>query len=218
MSKLLYHIAMYRSRGYFEQQYNRDFWYRFKAGSDACLAEILPKVPDIGKSVFSFNYIFAPYYIAWYKTLRKLGNTPQEADQNLWVMNERMARTLHASLLKLAGRIYLASFSRKAAGHEARQKEGKLHPYDWKIVYRPIDANTFEIDILECAYVKLTKDLGARDMLPGVCRMDYLFSHRMGNGFTRTKTLADGDECCNCRYQLTGACEWAPEKGFTDRK
>ena len=129
-----------------------------------------------------------------------------------------MVRILPNFLLKLAGRVYLGSFSRKAAGHEARQIAGKLHPYDWKIAYRPIDANTYEIDILECAYVKLTNDFDARGMLPGVCRMDYLFSHLMGNGFTRTKTIADGDACCNCRYQLKGTCEWSPEKGFTDRK
>ncbi len=218
MSKLLYRIAMLRGRNYFIQRYGQDFWNRFKAGSNARLAEILPKVPNIGKSVFSFNYVFAPFYIAWYQTLLSLGNTPREADVNLWVMNERMARTLPDPLLKIVGRLYLGGFSRKAEGHEARQKEGKLHPYDWKIAYRPIDANTYEIDILECAYVKLTNDLGARGMLPGVCRMDYLFSHLMGNGFIRTKTLADGDECCNCRYQLTGTCEWSPEKGFTDRK
>ena len=183
MNRLLYHVAMCQSRSYFEQKYSQDFWRRFKAGSNARLAEILPKVPDIGKSVFAFNYLFAPYYIAWYKTLLELGNTSQEAVENLWVMNERMARTLPDFLLKIAGRLYLGSFSRKAEGHEAHQKEGKLHPYDWKIAYRPIDANTYEIDILECAYVKLTNDLGARGMLPGVCRMDYLFFPSDGERF-----------------------------------
>jgi hypothetical protein len=218
MSKFFYHLTMSRSRIYFEHKYGRDFWTRFKADSNARLDEIMPSVPDIGKSVFSFNYLFAPYYIAWYKTLLAMGNTALEADANLWAMNERMARTLPAFLLKIAGRIYLSSFSRKAASHEARQKAGLLHPYDWKIIYRHIDDNTYEIDITECAYVKLTNALDARGMLPGVCRMDYLFSHLMGNGFTRTKTLGDGDECCNCRYQLKGTCEWSPEKGFTDRK
>lgn len=80
MSKLLYYIAIHRSRRYYVWQYSLDFWSRFKAGSDARLAEILPKVPDIGVSLFSFNYLFAPYYIAWYKTLLELGNTPKEAD------------------------------------------------------------------------------------------------------------------------------------------
>lgn len=37
-------------------------------------------------------------------------------------------------------------------------------------------------------------------------------------GFERTKTLGDGDECCNCRYYIKGDCDWSPEKGFNDRK
>lgn len=218
MSKALYHIAMSRSRRSFIRRYGRDFWNQFKTGSYARLAEILPRTPDIGDSVFAFNYRFAPIYIAWHQTLIAFGNTPQEADQNLWAMNERLAHTLPRFLLRVFGQVYLGSFSKKAAAHEKRQREGKLHPYDWKIAYRPIDKNTYEIDILECAYVKLTNELGARAMLPGVCRMDYLFAHLMGNGFTRTQTLADGDACCNCHYQLKGSCEWSPEKGFSDRK
>lgn len=218
MSKTLYRIALCRSRRYFTRQYGRDFWRQFKAGSHARLDEILPRVPDIGDSVFALNYGFAPYYIAWNQTLIALGNTPQEADRNLWGINERMARLLPGFLMRALGRVYLRSFSKKAVAHEARQREGKLHPYDWKIAYRPIDANTYELDILECAYVKLTHDFNARAMLPGICRIDYLFSHLMGNGFTRTQTLGDGDARCNCRYQLKGTCEWSPEKGFLDRK
>jgi hypothetical protein len=40
----------------------------------------------------------------------------------------------------------------------------------------------------------------------------------MGNRFVRSKTLGDGDSCCNCHYDLVGECEWAPEKGFAERK
>ena len=218
MSQFLYHTAMRRSRAYFEQKYGQTFWEWFKAGSDTRLAGILPKVPDIGKSMFAVNYLFAPYYIAWYQTLIELGNTPKEADGNLWVMNERMTRVLPSFILRIFGRLFFKNIQQKAARHAVRQAAGLLHPYDWKIAYQSVDANTFELDILECAYIKLTGDFNARAMLPGVCRMDYLFSHLMGNGFTRTKTLADGDACCNCRYQLKGTCEWSPEKGFTDRK
>jgi hypothetical protein len=48
--------------------------------------------------------------------------------------------------------------------------------------------------------------------------MDYLMANLMGNGFTRTKTLGDGDNCCNCSYSKVGYCEWSPEKGFIERK
>lgn len=36
--------------------------------------------------------------------------------------------------------------------------------------------------------------------------------------FKRTKTLGDGDEFCNCHYEMKGSCECSPEKGFEHRK
>jgi hypothetical protein len=40
----------------------------------------------------------------------------------------------------------------------------------------------------------------------------------MGLQFVRTKTLADGDDCCNNHIAGPGFTEWAPEKGFEVRK
>lgn len=46
---------MAQSRRFIKQKYGRDFWTRFRSLSKLHLNEILPKVPDIGKSIFSFN-------------------------------------------------------------------------------------------------------------------------------------------------------------------
>lgn len=99
-----------------------------------------------------------------------------------------------------------------------RQEKGNLHPYDWAMTYREINQNRVELDITECGLKKLAYQFNAEGLLPGICRIDYLLSHLMSNGFIRTKTLGDGDDCCNCQYELIGKCEWSPEKGFVDRK
>jgi len=52
----------------------------------------------------------------------------------------------------------------------------------------------------------IIKNYGAEGMLPGICAVDYIVAHYMGNGFSRTKTLGDGDDCCNCRYEIKGKC------------
>ncbi|MDD3212108.1 MAG: L-2-amino-thiazoline-4-carboxylic acid hydrolase [Eubacteriales bacterium] len=141
-----------------------------------------------------------------------------EADAIIWLLNERMATLIPQPFLHVVGRAYFSGFRKKASAHVARQRRGELHPWDWTIRCREIDPNAFEIDITRCAMQQFAHAHGAEAMLPGICRMDYLFSWLMGNGFQRTKTLGDGDDCCNCHYQLEGSCEWAPEKGFTDRK
>lgn len=48
--------------------------------------------------------------------------------------------------------------------------------------------------------------------------MDYSFANIENNGFGRTKTLGDEDNCCNCRYFFEGFCEWSLERVFVDRK
>jgi len=216
--KLIYKITMCRSKSFIKRQYGIHFWSNFQAASDKIFATVLPKVPDIGNSIFAFNYKFGPSYIAWYQAFLKLGLTRQEAIENIWKMNEKMVTTVLRPFLKATGIAYLNGFRKKAAAHVVRQKSGKLHLYDWEVTYREIDKNSFELDITECGLKKLAHDFDADGLLPGICRMDYLLSNLMGNGFVRTKTLGDGDNCCNCHYDIAGKCEWSPEKGFQYRK
>ncbi|MDD3229671.1 MAG: L-2-amino-thiazoline-4-carboxylic acid hydrolase [Oscillospiraceae bacterium] len=218
MMKLIYHLTMCRSKSYLVKKYGKGFWQDFKAASDKTFAQTLPHVPDIGNSIFSFNYEFGPSYIAWYKSFLKLGLTCKEATENIWIMNEKMVTTIPRPFLKATGKSYLNGFRKKAASHVTLQDKGKLHPYDWHITYREINQNSFEFDITECGLKKLAHQFDADGLLPGICRMDYLFANLMGNGFVRSKTLGDGDNCCNCHYDLVGECEWSPEKGFTDRR
>ena len=218
MEKMIYKIAMRRSKSFLIRKYGIDFWENFKAVSDKTFLEVLPQVPDIGDSLFSFNYRFGSSYIAWYKSFLALGLSENEITHNIWTMNEKMITILPRPFLKATGKAYLNGFRKKATLHIAQQQREKLHQFDWKITYREINKNSFEIDITECGLKKLAYKFDADGLLPGICRMDYLVSHLMGNGFVRTKTLGDGDDCCNCHYDLVGKCDWSPEKGFQDRK
>ena len=218
MEKIIYSIAMLRSKKTLIRRCGKDFWNSFKKRSNEKLLVILAHTPDIGKSIFSFNYKFGPAYIAWYKTFMELGLRQQEAWENIWVMNEKLVTVIPKFLMHFTGKTYINGFREKAAEHVERQFRNELHPYDWRVSYREISNNSFELDITECGIKKLAHNFDAEGLLPGICRMDYLFSHLMGNGFKRTKTLGDGDDCCNCCYQIVGTCEWSPEKGFQERR
>lgn len=148
----------------------------------------------------------------------KLGLDADKMDRCIWMMNDRMLAGIPGWCAKAVGRQYYRSFQRKAAAHVQRRTLYKSHPLDWQIAYRAISGEAFEIDILACPFVRLSKEFGVPGLLPGICRMDYLFANRMGNGFVRTKTLGDGDGCCNCHYEMTGNCAWAPKTGFITRK
>jgi len=218
MTKIIYSLTMLRSCRELIRKYDKTFWNSFRKHSKEKLAAIIPLTPDIGKSVFAMNNKFVPAYIAWYQAFMESGLSQQEAWENIWMMSEKMITTIPKFLRHSAGKAYLNGFRKKLIIQLQRQQNNELHPYDWQVTYREISENTFELDFTECAIKKLAHDLNAEGVLPGLCRLDYLLSHFMGHGFERTKTLGDGDECCNCRYHIKGICEWSPEKGFELRR
>lgn len=218
MKRFIYLLTMCRSKKPVIKQYGVDFWNDFRTTSDKIFKDILPQIPNIGKSIFAVNYNYAPAYIAWYKAMRANGLDHTQADKMMWLMNERMITVVPKFLLHAVGKTYLNTFRKSAESHIERQKCGNCHECDWKIGYRNIDNNSFEIDIYECGFITLAKQFGAEEMLPGICKIDYLIHSLMGNGFKRTKTLGYGDECCDCHYELVGKCLWNPEENFAGKK
>ena len=214
MHKFIYRLTMCRSKGYIQKQYGKSFWKSFREHSDAVFRQVAAELPDIGDSIFSFNYAYAPSYVAWYRSMRQLGLDAGQADDLMWKMNEKMLLSVPKPFLHMAGKSYLNSFRKKAKQHLQRQGKPGFSEYDWLIDYRDIDANSFEIDIRRCGFITVAKKYGVEGMLPGICSVDYMVSHYMGNGFSRTKTLGDGDECCNCHYELTGKCPLRAPEGM----
>ena len=214
MQKFIYRLTMCRSKGYIQKQYGKSFWKSFREHSDAVFRQVAAELPDIGGSIFSFNYAYAPSYVAWYRSMRQLGLDAGQADDLMWKMNEKMLLSVPKPFLHMAGKSYLNSFRKKAKQHLQRQGKPGFSEYDWLIDYRDIDANSFEIDIRRCGFITVAKKYGVEGMLPGICSVDYMVSHYMGNGFSRTKTLGDGDECCNCHYELTGKCPLRAPEGM----
>ena len=214
MQKFIYRLTMCRSKGYIQKQYGKSFWKSFREHSDAVFRQVAAELPDIGDSIFSFNYAYAPSYVAWYRSMRQLGLDAGQADDLMWKMNEKMLLSVPKPFLHMAGKSYLNSFRKTAKKHLQRQGKPGFSEYDWLIDYRDIDANSFEIDIRRCGFITVAKKYGVEGMLPGICSVDYMVSYYMGNGFSRTKTLGDGDECCNCHYELTGKCPLRAPEGM----
>lgn len=66
MKRFIYYLTMFRSRKVIMQDYGKEFWCCFKENSDKLFKMVLKDTPDIGKSVFSFNYAFRFYIWEWY--------------------------------------------------------------------------------------------------------------------------------------------------------
>jgi hypothetical protein len=201
------------------RKYGKGFWKRFKAVSDKRFNELMGEFEDIGKSMFALNYAYAPCYVAEFTAMESLGLSRRECDILMLNMNERMITTIPKPLLHTVGKVYYRNMSKKAAMRvRALNKPITLHKFDWNIDYRRTGKDKFEIDIKTCGFITYTQKYGGENMLPGICRIDYMLSHYMNIGFSRTGTLAFGDSCCDCKYEMNGGCEWGAERALDELK
>ncbi|MGE5396769.1 MAG: L-2-amino-thiazoline-4-carboxylic acid hydrolase [Chitinophagales bacterium] len=199
--------VMRRTKNAITVQYGKKFYDDFYRGSMAELKELLPQIPHIGKSVFDTNYYFCCCYFPWFAALKKMELSSEDAVKAIWFLNEEYLKSWPLWIMKFQGKYY--SRRHQKLGPWANSlSERDLHPDDWRVRFEKLDNNTWTFDIYECFVVKMAKRLGMQDMLPGVCRMDYLFSHYFDIEFRRKGTLADGFDRCDCWYRCPGKCDW----------
>jgi hypothetical protein len=214
---MMYKLTMVRSQKLISDKYGKPFWKDFKRISDSKFQELMSVFEDIGQSMFAANYIYAPGYVAWFTSMEKLGLNQHECDVLMLEMNEKMLTTVPKFLLHAVGKAYYRNMSNGAAKRMADRPEN-IHEFDWDIDYRRTGKDTFEIDIKSCGFIAYAKKYGGIHMLPGICRVDYMISHYMHVGFSRTGTLGFGDKCCDCKYAMSGTCEWDVEKALAEWK
>lgn len=216
-ANLIYHLTMFRSKSVMTRSLGEDFWKEFKRLSDERFAELMNEFEDIGDSMFAFNYIYAPGYVAWYSSMKKLGLDAHARDVWMLRMNEQMLLTVPKFLLHAVGKTYYRNMSNQAA-KRMQNPPKQLHKYDWDIDYRKIDEDRFEIDIKSCGFIAYAKKYDCEDMLPGICQVDYMISHYMNVGFDRTETLGAGGRRCDCKYSMNGTCSFDIEKRLAERR
>lgn len=218
ITTLANHFMLFVTRRYIASNYGENFSAEFCRLSKRSLKEMIPQIPDIGDSIFKTSYLIAPCYISWFKACQDLKGDVAFSNKMIWDLNEYMMKKVPRFSVPLIRKIYLGTIIKKSEIHSKKSKHNIVAEYDWKTRYTKIDKNTFNIDVYECAIKKLCEKFNAIEMLPSLCRMDYLISHYLRHSFKRTKTLGDGDDCCNNIFCTKGSCEWSPEKGFENRK
>jgi hypothetical protein len=215
--RILYFIILILSKKAIIEQYGNSFYQEFRRLSLSIFNDLYRKTPDIGKTLFPIIYQSCPALISFYKAYRQLGLSNDEAGKMLWKMFETMMQSIPKATMQKIACNFIRNCRKKAQYHERRSLENSTHPYDWKISYREISEDIFELDIHECAIIKLSRDFDALDIFPWICQVDYLIAS-YGYGLERSKTLADGDELCNSRFILSERSQWPLESGPVNRK
>ena len=80
------------------------------------------------------------------------------------------------------------------------------NPYSWNMEFLPYpDGSGYEARFSKCGICTLMGELGLRDLVPAMCRLDYTMSEAGGaDVFVREYTLASGGPYCDCGYKKKG--------------
>ena len=80
------------------------------------------------------------------------------------------------------------------------------NPYSWNMEFLPYsDGSGYEARFSKCGICTLMDELGLRDLVPAMCRLDYTMSEAGGaDEFVRKYTLASGGPYCDCGYKKKG--------------
>ena len=85
----------------------------------------------------------------------------------------------------------------------AALRAGDRNPYSWNMDFREYeDGSGYEAKFYTCGICTLMTELGLKQLIPAMCRLDYSMSEAGGvTNFVREYTLASGGPYCDCGYK-----------------
>lgn len=170
-------------------------------------AVILEELPYIGgdDNWLTGNLINGAMAAAFYLPLKERGLSVDEAGRMFY---EAVEQAMSEQLAKPAVRAHDAEAVQRIRDKErqfAAWTQKREYPYNWVAQYVDCAGTHYDYgrDWVECGIVKLHKRYGVEELSPYLCLMDCIVFRASGQGLHRTKTLAEGDDRCDFRINLS---------------
>lgn len=177
------------------QEVSRD-WKQMKK-------EILSEYKQINlraKAIGEKNKLFSAYLMAAYfiSMNRVTGLAPEE---NYHIFEQGLSKS--RLFQKMLGNADTYLSEKNWTGRKEWEARSKKREYenDWVVTVIKGNGN-FELgyDYEECGVCKLCRDEECFELAKYLCKLDFLMADIMGMKLVRSKTLAEGFDCCDFRY------------------
>ncbi len=153
---------------------------------------MLLRTPDIGGSSLEINLYIAAFVFALHKASPQR-ITPQIVDEMVTaVFNSPFLIKVHKNKKCV---LFTDKVQNKKIS-ESIKSQTSCYELDWKFNYQK-GKDEFFNTYTECGICKLGKRENCFEFVPCLCNMDERNYRNEGGLLSRTKTLANGDECCN---------------------
>ena len=153
---------------------------------------MLLRTPDIGGSSLESNLYIAAFVFSLHKA---------EPDKITPEIVDKMVTAVFDSpfMVKVHKNKKCTMFTDKVQDRhvlESKASQSSKYELDWKFDYQK-GVDEFYNTYTECGICKLGKRENCSEFIPCLCNMDERNYRNEGGRLHRTKTLANGDECCN---------------------
>ncbi len=162
--------------------------------------ELIAKLPDFEKGDrFQMNIVSCAMLAAFVLKMPKRQNVDELTDYYAAAMMTgpmkwfcRKSGKKKFSLRDIEGMKQTAAF-----------RAADRNPYSWNMEFLPYpDGSGYEARFSRCGICTLMGELGLKDLVPAMCRLDYTMSDAGGTtDFVRKYTLASGGPYCDCGYK-----------------
>ena len=168
---------------------------------------LLPEVPYVGKiDIMQRQMLLTVIFTAFYRVLKE---TEKIAD--IWILcNDFNKETLMSMPRFVRWLIKKSTFGKRMKNSfikMAKEQKAKNLADQWDYVEGRDKNFDYGINITKCAKLLFLQKLGYKEFLPYVCLVDKNFAECCKYGFKRTKTLAEGADCCDFRISKDGTVD-----------
>jgi hypothetical protein len=181
--------------------------------------EVVQKIPYIGgkENTFSKFLVFSSAVMPNAKVLEKEKISTREAGQILFEITERTYSLQPKFLLRKEAKETFKPETIQNWRETCKKSKKKEFKMDWVCDFvegTDDDSFVYGLTMKECGILKFWKQEGLEKYVPYLCLTDWASWKRTGIIVERTKTLANGAECCDYRYiriDDDGPTGWPPE-------
>ncbi len=162
--------------------------------------EIIAKLPEFEKGDrFKMNIVNCSIGCAVVLCMPK---RPSVEELTIYYRNSMMTRVMKW-FCRMSGKRKFTKKDIEGMKKTANFQAAERNPYSWNMDFLSYpDGSGYEGRFTKCGICVLMKELGLFDLTPAMCALDYAMSKAGGSTkFVRQKTIANGDDYCDCGYK-----------------
>jgi hypothetical protein len=176
--------------------------YRIIQAARQEFENLIPQILYIGgdENRRTQTLVQSVHFLAFYLAMKKIGKTAEETGKLLFKALVEQVKNTPQNTLPAGWQDKEKYFQIRKEGAASSQQKRYPGDYVFRFVSGEGRKYDYGYDYTECAAVKFFHQQGADEFMPFCCYLDYPICAATGLGFSRTKTLRQGDEKCNHRF------------------